>query len=111
VVRELEKIANEKRDKMLTLIKRYGITVLGLDQEAEQLADTYVEQGIIPVKYRTDSIHIAIGAVNDVEMIIKHELSAYCKEKNKFGTANSNTLNGYRAIEICSPMEVHDEKT
>ena len=33
------------------------------------------------------------------------------KRKTKLGTANSNALNGYRAIEICSPMEVQDEKT
>jgi predicted nucleic acid-binding protein len=43
VVRELEDAANEKRDKMLTLIDRYEITVLGLDPEAEQLAYTYVD--------------------------------------------------------------------
>jgi predicted nucleic acid-binding protein len=39
VVRELENAENEKCGKMLALIDRYDITVLGLDPEAEQLLD------------------------------------------------------------------------
>jgi hypothetical protein len=111
VVRELEISASEKRDKMLALIERYGITVLGLDPEAEQLADSYVEHGIIPDKYRTDGIHIAITAVNDLDMIISMNFRHIVKRKTKFGTANINALNGYRAVEICNPMEIDDEKT
>ena len=83
VVDELKDSANEKREKMFMLIERYGMTVLEFDQEAEQLADVYVEQGIIPSKYRTDGIHITVASVNDSDMKIKHELSAHCKTKDK----------------------------
>jgi len=111
VLRELENTTNEKCNKMLALIDQYNITVLGLDQEAEQLANAYVEQGVIPVKYRTDGIHIAVAAVNELDMIISMNFRHIVKRKTKLGTANSNTLNGYHAIEIYSPMEVHDENT
>ena len=52
VVDELESAPCEKREQMIALIKRYGITVLSLNREAEQLADAYVAQGVIPLKYR-----------------------------------------------------------
>jgi hypothetical protein len=31
-------------------------------------SDIYVEQGIIPLKYRTDGVHIAVASVNDLDV-------------------------------------------
>jgi predicted nucleic acid-binding protein len=112
VINELENAPSEKAEKMIALIGRYGITVLALSPEAEQLADIYVKYGIIPLKYRTDGVHIAVAAVNDLEMIISLNFRHIVKRKTKFETGNINILNNYRAIEICTPMEVNDnEKT
>ena len=110
VVNELERTQGEKREKVLTLIERYGITVLGLDDEAEQLADIYVEQGIIPLKYRTDGVHIAVAAVNDLHMIISMNFEHIVKRKTKIETGNINISNGYRVVEIYTPMEVNDNE-
>jgi len=111
VIEELEKAPSEKRDKMVALIDIYNITVLALNQEAELLSDIYVEQKIIPLKYRTDGVHIAIAAVNDLEMIISMNFEHIVKRKTKYGTGNINIMNGYRAVEICTPMEVNDENS
>jgi len=110
VIDELEGAPYKKRDKMIALIERYGITVLALNIEAEQLADVYVEQGIIPLKYRTDGVHIATAAVNDLDMIISMNFQHIVKRKTKIGTGNINALNGYRAVEICTPMEVNEHE-
>ena len=107
VIDELEKAPSEKRDKMIALIERFGITALALNAEAERLADIYVEQGIIPLKHRTDGVHIAVAAVNDLDMIISMNYQHIIKRKTKIGTANINALNGYRSVEICTPMEVN----
>ena len=106
VVKELENAPKEKSGKMIALIGQYGITVLGLSEEAEQLADIYIEQGIIPLKYRTDGVHIAVAAVNDLDMIISLNFQHIVKRKTKVGTGNINALNNYRAVEIFNPMEV-----
>jgi len=111
VIDELEGAPQEKRDKMIALIKQYNITVLALDGEAEQLADTYVTQDIIPLKYRTDGIHVAVAAVNDLDMIVSMNFQHIVKRKTKLGTGNINVLNGYRAVEICTPMEVNDHES
>ena len=110
VVDELEKAPSEKRDKMIALIEQFGITALALSDEAEWLADTYVEQGIIPLKYRTDGVHIAVAAVNDLDLIISMNFQHIVKRKTKIGTGNINALNGYRSVEICTPMEVNDNE-
>lgn len=91
---------------MLALIGQYDITVLEQNEEAERLADVYVNQEIIPQKYRMDGLHIAIAAVNDLEMIISLNFQHIVKRKTKIGTGNINILNGYRSVEIYNPMEV-----
>ena len=110
VIDELEDAPSEKRDKMIALIERYGITVLSLSQEAEQLADIYVEQGVIPLKYRTDGVHIAVAAVNDLDLIISMNFQHIVKRKTKYRTGSINAINSYRPVEICTPMEVNDHE-
>ena len=89
-------------------MEQYDITVLSLNSEAEQLAKMYVEQGIIPLKYQMDGIHIADAAVNDLDLIISMNFQHIVKRKTKIGTASINALSGYRAVEICTPMEVNE---
>ena len=106
VTDELERAPKGKSEKMIALIEQYDITVLKLNEEAEWLADIYVEQGIIPLKYRTDGVHIAVAAVNDLDMIISLNFQHIVKRKTKMGTGNINALNNYRTVEIFNPMEV-----
>ena len=106
VTDELENAPAMKRDKMMSLISRYDIAVLAPNDEAVKLADIYTKEGIIPQKYRTDGLHIAIATVNELEMIISMNFQHIVKRKTKLATGNINILNGYRAIEIYSPMEV-----
>ena len=95
---------------MIALIEQYNITVLELNEEAERLADIYVEQGVIPMKYRTDGVHIAVAAVNDLDLIISLNFQHIVKRKTKIGTGNINALNNYRAVEIFNPMEVVEDE-
>jgi hypothetical protein len=103
---ELENATVTKRDKMLSLIPTYNIVVLAPDDEANKLANIYVSEGIIPARYRTDGIHIAIAAINHLDMIISMNFQHIVKRKTKLAVGKINALNNYPAIEIYSPMEV-----
>ena len=111
VTDELENAPGEKRDKMITLIAEYGIAVLAPTDEAVRMADLYISESIIPIKYRTDGLHIALATVNDLDMIISMNFQHIVKRKTKIGTGNINALNGYRAVEIYSPMEVIEDES
>ena len=56
-------------------------------------------------------MHIAIATVNDLDMIISMNFEHIVKRKTKIGTGNINALNGYRAVEIYSPMEVIESES
>ena len=106
MIDELGRAEEVKREKMLNLILEYDIPVLEPNDEAAKLADLYVAEKVIPQKYRTDGLHIAICAVNDLDMIISMNFQHIVKRKTIKMTGHINTMNGYRAIEIYSPMEV-----
>jgi hypothetical protein len=106
VVDELKKASPEKSAKMIGLLTEYDVPVLSMDDEADRLADCYVGEGVIPVKYRTDGLHIAIATVNDLDMIVSMNFQHIVKRKTVKMTGAINIMNGYHAIEIYSPMEV-----
>ena len=110
VIGELTNAPEHKCEKMLNLILEYDIPILEPTDEAVRLADIYITEKIIPQKYRTDGLHIAIAAVNDLDMIISMNFEHIVKRKTKIGTGNINALNGYRAVEIYSPMEVIEDE-
>ena len=110
VTDELEKAPEAKRDKMMSLITEYSITVLAPNDEAVKLADIYVAEAVIPQKYRTDGLHIALAAVNDLDMVISMNFQHIVKRKTKVATASINVLNGYRTVEIYNPMEVVEDE-
>ena len=106
VMEELAKAPLEKYEKMSYLRQQYDITVLTLTDEADRLADVYVAEGIIPQRYRTDGLHIALATANDLDIIISMNFQHIVKRKTILATGKINNLNGYHAIEIYSPMEV-----
>ena len=111
VTDELEDAPEEKRDRMMRLIAEYDITVLAPSDEAVMIADVYVREGVIPEKYRTDGLHIAIATVNELDMIISMNFQHIVKRKTVLMTAHINTMLGYRTIEIYSPMEIVENES
>jgi hypothetical protein len=108
VIDELERAPESKRTMMTNLISDYSIKVIEPDAEASRLADIYVSEGVLPPKYRTDGLHIAIAAVYGLDLIISMNFEHIVKNKTEKMTGAINTLHGYRAVEIVSPMEVVD---
>jgi predicted nucleic acid-binding protein len=110
VTDELENAPEAKREKMLGLIAEYDITVLAPNDEAVRIADIYIEEGVIPQNYKMDCLHIAIATVNELDMIVSMNFRHIVKRKTILATGKINSLNGYRAIEIYSPMEVVEDE-
>ena len=106
VIDELERAPDAKREQMMSLLAEYSIKVLDPDAEASRLANLYVAEGVIPQKYRTDGLHIAIATVHGLDLIISMNFQHIVKHKTEKMTGAINVLNGYHAVEIVSPMEV-----
>lgn len=106
VLQELLKAEEPKKTQMVNLIKQYKVRFLETDKNAENLADKYVAEKIIPLKYRTDGIHIAMATINDLDIIVSYNFQHIVKLKTIMGTESINLREGYKRIGIYSPTEV-----
>ena len=104
-VAELLKAYEEKRMKMLALVEKYDIQIIKNSEEAVELANTYVEQGIIPEKYTTDGLHIAVASIHNLDVIFSYNFKHIVKEKTRILTKIVNEERGYKGSIISSPRE------
>jgi len=106
VLQELQKAEEDKKNKMINLIEKYKINLLEANEIAATLADKYVTENIIPLRYRTDGLHIAIAAINDLDIVVSYNFQHIVKLKTIMGTESINLREGYKRIGIHSPTEV-----
>jgi len=75
-------------------------------QEANDLADKYIKEKIIPSRYRSDGLHIAIATINKVDVLTSWNFK-HIVNLNRIRLYNSVNLKyGYGIIEIRSPMDI-----
>lgn len=110
VIDELELASEPKKSMMLELISEYGVKTFDADADAERLARTYVAEGIIPVKYSTDALHIAIAAVKNMDFIASLNFKHIVKRKTIEMTELINFREGYKKVGIYSPAEVIEDE-
>lgn len=93
-------IANKRMDALVSF------PVLDVTQEAEELANDLLNYSAVPETFPEDALHIAIAAVNGMEII----LSLNFKHINNpflFGKIRSVVEKaGYKCPEICSPEQL-----
>jgi len=106
VIREISKAQDVKRKQMLELIQQYNIEILEDEPEAERIADIYVKEGIIPAKYMTDGLHIALATIHNMDIIVSWNFKHIVKRKTILMTNVVNYREGYKNIDIYSPSEV-----
>lgn len=92
--RRLEKLAEE-------------FTLLEVDDEqVAKLAEGYIKAGIIPEKYRTDAIHLAIATVGEVDILVSWNFNHLVKRKTRIEANYINERLGYKTIEMLAPVEL-----
>jgi hypothetical protein len=108
---ELRRAANPKGRDMLTLIDVYGIMRLGAEDEAYRLADLYVNEGIIPSRFRFDGAHIAIASIHGLDCVCSYNFRHINRVRTKIMTARVNKAEGYGSVVICTAKEILDNDT
>jgi len=110
VLKELEAMPDIIRTQTMSLIPRYNISALTMDESAFALADVYVEMGIVPAKYRFDGLHIAMAAVYEMDCIISLNFRRINRWMTKAETEIVHRMKGLGQLFICTPGEVIYDK-
>jgi len=106
VARELGKGPEPLRTDLFRLLRTYQLTELDVTDEARELAEQYLQAGIIPQKAEPDALHIAIAVVNNLDVVVSWNLQHIVKTRTRLGVNGINKLSGYRKIDIATTEEV-----
>ncbi|MEK6590370.1 MAG: PIN domain protein [Nitrospinota bacterium] len=107
-LKELKQAPENVREKFKGIPKEY-IEFVGLTEEAEELAQKYIEEGVILPNHFFDAEHIAIATVEKVDIVVSWNFKHIVNVHKIRGFNSVNLKEGYQLIEIRTPMEVIDE--
>lgn len=84
------------------------IEFVKLTQDAIELAEKYLSDGVVGNTSRTDCRHIALATVNKADLIISWNFKHIVNIKRIRGYNSVNLREGFHAMEIRSPKELID---
>ncbi len=94
------------KDGLLKLASRYANEIVVLNEEVSLIADKFIQEEVIPEKYKDDALHLALALVNDVDYIVSWNFKHIVKLKTKRAVKAFAIKEGFKEVEIISPMEV-----
>jgi predicted nucleic acid-binding protein len=107
---ELKKAPEPKQSNMLALADKYSLDILEIDDKSTKLAKLYIQEGIIPPKYRTDAAHIAVASVHGLDYVVSYNFKHINRARNKLLTGRVNIREGYQNIIICTAKEALEDE-
>ena len=72
----------------------------------EELRDAYLRADVLPPGSEADALHVAAATVLDADLIVSWNFRHIVNFERIRGFNAVNRLNGYKSIEIYSPLEV-----
>jgi hypothetical protein len=80
--------------------------MLDIDDEAKTLAEKIITNRGIPAKYPEDALHIAVAAVNGIEVVVTWNFAHLSNPFTRLAVRRIVEDQGYICPEICSPEEL-----
>jgi len=102
--------APEKVKEVINKLKDDLIEYVPIDDSVINLARLYIKEGVLSERFLGDAIHVAAATTAEAELILSwnfRHIVRYDKIKMFNGV---NELNGYRSLDIRSPLEVDYEE-
>lgn len=82
---------------------------LPIDSQIERLADEYVRDKIVPVKFRIDALHIAIASIHRINYLVTWNCRHIAGVHKRVAIREFNQRKGIFIPEIALPTEFIEE--
>lgn len=104
-LQELELARQEVREKIHEIPENHRVFIT-INDEAIQLAETYIQEGALTNKSYNDALHIALATLNNSGVLASWNFK-HIVNLDRIRLYNSINLRlGYRVIEIRTPREI-----
>lgn len=81
-------------------------SIFPITVEALSLAESYLENKVVPATYGDDARHVAIAVVHRVTVIVSWNFRHLVNLRREAGFNSVNILLGYPSVHIVSPLEL-----
>ena len=106
---ELELAGKEIKNVVNRIPEKYREYLIQ-NEEVIELAEKYITDGAVTMKFFEDALHIAIATINKVDVLVSWNFK-HIVNINRIRLYNSvNLKSGYSMIDIRSPREILTEK-
>lgn len=102
---ELDAAPKDVRQFLLSVPKE-NMEFVELTQEASELAEMYLNEGIVSQKSRVDAQHIATATICRVDVLVSWNFKHIVNLERIHGNSSVNMKLGYHMLEIRTPVEV-----
>ena len=102
---EIEHARQEIKD-LLKLIPEASKEYVFNDEETEELAEAYLNDGAVSRKFHEDALHIAIATINKVDVLVSWNFKHIVNLDRIKKYNGVNLKNGYLVLEIRNPREI-----
>lgn len=106
-LRELQGAPGNVRQRLLEIPEAH-VVVLADGEEAFELADAYLQRGIVGPGSRADALHVALATVGRVDVLVSWNFRHIVNLGRIRLFQSVNLERGYGLIEIRTPREVLD---
>ena len=103
VLSEVLNAYEPRKSKLQELLNIYGYEILNVDDDTRELANIYINEGLIPRNEINDAQHIAIATVNRCNLLVSWNFKHMVKAKVIMGVHHINHREGFGLIDIVSP--------
>ena len=110
ILSEILNAYESRRSKLQELLNIYDYEMLNLDDNTRELANVYINEGLISKNEINDAQHIAIATVNRCDFIVSWNFKHMVRAKVIIGVHHINHREGYGLIEIVSPEQFLGKK-
>ena len=111
VIQEIENADEKTRSELSVLLEEYKPIMLEVDDEIDELASIYINEGIVPERKWDDALHIAIATVNEMDGLVSWNYRHLANLNKKEKVRAVNIMHGYlKELEMITPMEVIDDE-
>jgi predicted nucleic acid-binding protein len=83
-----------------------GIPQLGVNAEAERLAERFIQDGAVPKMATEDALHVALAAVHRIDYLLTWNCRHIDNAEKKPVIRATCAILGYPCPEICTPEEL-----
>ncbi|EKD51161.1 MAG: hypothetical protein ACD_62C00326G0004 [uncultured bacterium] len=106
VIDEINAVSDVALKQKLLALTQNHFQILAVTQDSEYLAKQYVQEGIFPLKYFDDALHLATASINQIDIVLSWNFAHFVKRKTRILANLVNNKAGYRSVEIIAPPEL-----